>query len=620
MSLRFGDITFDESRRQLRRGDQSVHVSPKAFQLLGILIAETPRAFSKDELQQRLWPDTFVTEGNLASLIAELRSALGDDARKPRYIRTVHGYGYSFAGTILEEPNTPERAEAGGLPSGGSLRRAAVIVPILLLVVVSAIWLFARSRSEAKNITAPRAIRSIAVLPFDTRGISQADSHLGLGLADLIITRLSNVDALTIRPTSSVRSFAGREFDSREAGRKLDVDAVLEGSIRSAGDRVRITAQLIDVKRAKPIWADQFDETRAEMFTIEDRISARVADAILVRLSPDEKTLLAKRYTASPEAYQLYVQGRFHILRMQQGGGPEEPRAAAKLLTAAIEKDPGYALAWMELARAHAWIAIGDWGAGVLSEHYAIAEKAALRARELDPELPEALVPLAQVRMYWHLDYAGAERELQSVLRARPRDPDALSLYGYLLQSLGRVDEEQAIRGRLVEADPLNPRSHWAMANGYLTARRYDLGRKKVEDLLAMNPNHSEAHIGMIRVLLAEGKYEDAISHARKRVAADGRPRNRAFLGVALARAGRKAEARKVRQELQVASGSESAGLLNLAILHVALGENEQALSVLDKAVEDRDWAIRLKTEPLLDPLRNEPRFQSLLRRAGFDS
>jgi DNA-binding winged helix-turn-helix (wHTH) protein/TolB-like protein/Tfp pilus assembly protein PilF len=617
MAVHFDDLTFDESRRQLYRGEQPVHLSPKAFQLLGILIAEKPRAVSKEQLQERLWPETFVTEGNLASLIAELRSALGDDARKPRYIRTVHGFGYSFAADVNEKDEAAKAALPAAMPLRRPIPWAALIITVVLVLSVGAALIFNGSRADPRTTTTDPSIHSIAVLPFDTRGISKVDSHLGLGLADLVITRLSNVEDLTIRPTSAIRSYAGTDFDSRKVGRKLDVDAVLEGSIRTAGNRVRVTVQFLDVDKAKPIWADQFDEMKAEMLTIEDRISARVAEAVLVRLTPDEKTLLAKRYTSNPEAYQLYIQGRYHLLK--GAGGPEDaPRIAANFFTSAIEKDPRYALAWADLAYAHVqttW----DRG-GRASEYYPKAEQAALRARELDPQIYQARVPLALVRMYWHRDYAGAEGDLQSALALRPRDPHALSVYGYLLQSLGREDEALAMRQRLVDVDPLNPTSHWGMANGYLTAGRYDLARDKVEDVLAMDPDHFEGNIGLIRVLLHEQKYDEAIAYGRKLVASSGRGRGRAFLAYALARSGQKTEARKILQEMEAASRSQYVAPFNRVIVHIALGEYDPALSLLEEALEDGEYGIRLKTEPLLDPLRDDPRFHSLLRRAGFSS
>ena len=617
MEIHFDDVTFDEARRQLSRSGQPLHVTPKVFQLLGILIAERPRAVSKDELQQRLWPDTFVADGNLPSLITELRSALGDDARKPRYIRTHHGYGYSFLPETVEAPSGVVAAAQGVVEESPSRpRRWGPVAVALFLLCVSglAVWLFFRSRAQAGPPMPGQRIRSIAVLPFDTRGSTKLDAHLGLGLADLVITRLSNVDELTVRPTSAVRAFADGDLQSRDVARRLKVDAILEGSIRIAGDRVRVTVQFFDVHRDKPIWAEQFDERRAEMFTIEDRLAARVAEAVLVRLTSDERALLAKRYTVNPEAYQLYIQGRYHL---QKGAGAplDAPRIAAAFFNKAIEKDPRYALAWADLARAHLWMARGRAAA---ADNYPKAEQAILRAKELDPHLYEVLVPLAILRMYWNLDYGAAERDLQRALALRPRDSDALAAYGYLLQCLGRVAEAHAVRTRLVEADPLNPTSHWGMANGHLAARRYDLARTKVEAVLAMDPGHYEANVGLIRILLAEGRSVDATEHARKLVAADNRPRSRAFLAYTLAQTGQSAEAREILAQLEKAAGKEFVAPFHLVLIHVALEEFDAAFALLEKAVEEREYAVRLKTEPLLDPLRNDPRFQVLLRRAGF--
>jgi TolB-like protein/DNA-binding winged helix-turn-helix (wHTH) protein/Tfp pilus assembly protein PilF len=621
MSVYFGDVTFDAARRQLRRGGEPVHVSPKAFQLLAMLIAENPRAVSKEEIQDRLWPDVVVSEGNLFSLIAELRSSLGDDAKKPRYIRTVHGFGYSFAGNIGEEV-ADEAPAIAALPQSASevpveIRiRWGVLVAALVLVLGAAAWLVTRSRPQP-NSHAPHAIRSLAVLPFDTHGVNETDAHLGLGLADVIITRLSNVDALTVRPTSAIRNFTGQNFDSREAGRKLHVDGVLEGSIRTDGQRVRVTVQLIDMNKEKPIWAEEFDETKAEMFTIEDQISSRVADAITVRLTPAERNLLAKRYTVSPEAYQLYVLGRYNL---QKGAAAQESAlSASKFFAAAVEKDPNYALAWAGLATGLTWVAVVNMESP--PEYFIKAEEATLRARQIDPQLYEVLYPLQLLRMYWHLDYAGAEREFQRALALRPRDADMLAAYGYLLQCLGRVDDAVAIRRRLFEIEPLSLRSHWTLANGLLTARQYALAKAKVQDVLAMDPHHYEANIGLIRIFLAERKYDDAIRVARKLVATGSSSRRaQAFLGYTLAVAGHKDEAREILQELERESASKYMSPFNLVIIHIALGENDAAITLLEKAIDDRSYAIRVKTEPLLDPLRQDPRFPALLRRAGFVS
>jgi TolB-like protein/DNA-binding winged helix-turn-helix (wHTH) protein/Tfp pilus assembly protein PilF len=633
MSAQFGDVIFDDSRRMLHRAGKAVHVSPKAFQLLGILISKRPSAVSKADLQDELWPGTFVTEGNIPSLVAELRSALGDDARNPRYIRTVHGFGYSFEASVQEisppEPTADpiverQEAEPAGIAETFRPEQTAPrwrswwpAAGIALLVIASGLALLISSRKplEARPNPAQPLIRSIAVLPFVTAATEETDSHLGLGLADLVITRLSNVRELAVSPTSAVRPFASGEIPSRDAGRRLGVDAVLEGSVRTSGDRVRVTVQLLDVEKQKPIWAETFDEPRSHMFAIEDRISTRVADALLLRLSPAERSLLVKHFTDSPEAYQDYVRGRFQLYNGGAAGPADAPERAAAFFKRALERDPVYALAWAGLADAHASIAAS--GRGRASENWATAEAAARRALELEPALIDAQIPLAQMQMFWTLDYPGAERDLRRILAAQPANSAVLLPYGYLLQCLGRFDESLAVRTRALELDPLNPASHWGVANTYLTARNWPLARKKIEELLEMQPTHHQANIGMIRVLIAEQRYAEAVRFARKLNEWDSRPINRAFLGYALARNSERDEALSILQELQRPSKGHISPFI-IAILLAGLGDLEAAFPVLERVVDEREHAIRLNTEPLFDPFRGDPRFQLLLRRAGF--
>ncbi len=633
MAVNFGDVTFDDARRMLHRGGEPLHVSPKAFQLLGILIGRRPTAVSKSDLQDELWPGTFVTEGNLPSLVAELRAALGDDARNPRFIRTVHGFGYSFEASVREispseptaepiiEPQSAEPASGETSHPEQSAARGRAWLPaaaIALLVIVSGAALLMSARRPLEAVPGPGQplIRSLAVLPFVTSPTEGADSHLGLGLTDVVITRLSNVRELTVRPTSAVRPFATGKVASREAGRRLGVDAVLEGSVRTSADRVRVTVQLLDVDEQQPIWAETFDEPRSDMFALEDRISTRVADALLFRLSPDERTLLKKRFTDSPEAYQDYIRGRFQLFHGGAAGPADASQRAAALFERALERDPRYALAWAGLADAHGEIAFS--GSGRASEHWARSEAAARRALELEPGLVEAQIPLAEKRLFWDLDYAGAERDLRRILAAHPKNSEALIVYGYLLQSLSRYDESLAVRTRALAIDPLNPATHWGIVNTHLTARDWGTARNKLEELLEMQPRHNQANIGMIRVLIAEGKPVEAVQLARKLNEWDARPLNRAFLGYALAANGQREEALSILRELQTPSTQRFVPPFSVAVLLVGLGEFDAALSVLEKIVDEPQHAIRLNTEPLFDPLREDPRFQLLLRRAGF--
>lgn len=601
MPVDFGGFTLDESRRQLFKGAEAVHLSPKAFQLLSILVAERPRAVSKKDLQDRLWPDTFVTEGNLSSAVAELRSALGDDRRESRFIRTLYGFGYSFAATIdqKQEHATHDRA-----------RWKIAAFGLAGVIAISAFaWLRTSNHADVQQ-----PIRSIAILPFDASDADRSDQHLGLGLPDLLITRLSNVRHVIVRPTSAVRDYAGRHVDSREAGRKLKVDAVVEGSIRTTADRVRVTVQLLDVRDPKPVWAQSFDSKRSDLFSIEDGISARVADALTTRLTPDEKTLLSKRYTTDPQAYDLYVQGRYQLERAREGEA-DGRRKAIELFEKALAKDPSYALAWAGYAHAN----VGMVARLQIAPEVAFpkAEIAAARALRIDPQLSEAHCAAAAVKMHWRLDFDGAEREFRRALELNPRNTIALDHYGFLLQCLGRFDEAITMRERLVEIDPLSVAAQWSLANAYLTAHQDARGIQQTMLVLAMNPNFSDALNSLTRYYTTRGEYDKAIANAEKNAQTNPSDRSLAFLGWALARAGKRAEANAILQRL---IENEKTFPYCVAFVQIGLDNRDAAFPLLEKGVNDRSYVLRLKTEPIFDPLRSDPRFAALLQRAGFGS
>lgn len=609
MATHFGDFTLDELRRQLLRGKKAIHLSPKALQLLSILIQESPNALSKQALQERLWPNTFVAESNVANIVAELRSALDDERREARYIRTIHGYGYAFAAAISDsETHSTVR-----------LRRRRLTISALAAALTVMLLLVLFHGAKQSQITASQSIRSLAVLPFDTTGADVADQHLSVGLPDVLITRLSNVRQLIVRPTSAIHDYAGHRLDSFDAGRKLQVDAVLEGSVRTTPDRVRVTVRLLNVRTQKAIWGAEFDQKRSDVFAIEDAISEQVADALTMQLSPNEHALLAKRYTADPEAYNLYIEARYRIDQaLREGrisGGFRQP---IDLLEQAVRKDPSYALAWANLAQLYA--SAGGFAGLPPSSAFPIARRDVEKALQLDDELSEAHCASGIIKMYSDLDYAGAEREFQRALQLNPRNPRALMHYRRLVQSLGRYDEAIALCKRAVEIDPLNPGVQDLLAAAYVTARKDDLGIQQCQLILRMDPNFFLEHVLLARIYTLRGEYDKAIAEAREAVRTqNGRGhglQSLAMLGYALGMSGRTSEATEILQRLEK---DQRALPEDLAFVHLALGHRDEVLRLLEKGLDDRTGdSLRLKTEPIFGPLHSDPRFQALLQRAGF--
>lgn len=412
MVYEFGQFRFDAQRRNLSRAGEPVTVQPKALELLAVLLERRGQELEKDALIDLLWPNQAVEESNLTVTMSVLRKALGERAQSPEFILTLPGRGYRFVGDVREvgdEPDTlviqqsrvsivvEEEEDDGKVERLGDSEmgrkehlltpspprfvtpsRLAIATLSLVLLTGGGYWW--RTRQSA--ISAPQsAIKTLAVLPFKTLNPATQENILGVGLTDVMITRLSNVGSLAVRPTNSVLRFTDQ--DPLQAGRDLRVDTVLDGSVQQIGDRVRVTMRLLRVSDGQPLWAYQCDELCNDVFKLQDTISEQVTGKLALQLTGAERQRMTRRYTDNLAAYQAYLRGRYHTLQFT----PEGNRQAIAELNEALRLDPNYALAYAGLA--DAYTGASEW---LLAPREALgqARAAAEKALALDDTLAEA--------------------------------------------------------------------------------------------------------------------------------------------------------------------------------------------------------------------------------------
>src|SRR4030095_1773596 len=382
----FGPFRIDVAERLLRRDGESIPLTPKAFDLLLMLVENKGHLLEKDELMKMLWPNTFVEEANLSNNISQLRKALSMDPVH-QYIETVPRRGYRFIADVTELSPTPEIA-SGGHPDKAHERKESIasisdasrqstvfwfaLAVVALLALGPVIYYF-----WPKKPVTQQPIRTIAVLPFKPLAADSSDESLEMGMADTLITRLSNLRQLIVRPASAVRKYTALDNDELAAGREQRVDAVLEGTIQKASDKIRVTVRLVRVADGALLWADQFDEKFTNLFAVQDSISERVAGALAVRLTGDEREVLTKHYTANTEAYQLYMRGRYFLNKSTEA----DCRRSIDYFQQAIDRDPNYALAYAGLA--DSYVQLGFYGLMPMNESHTRAREAASRALQI---------------------------------------------------------------------------------------------------------------------------------------------------------------------------------------------------------------------------------------------
>lgn len=428
-----------------------------------------------------------------------------------------------------------------------------------------------------------------------------------MGMADSLIAKLGG-EQIVVRPLGSVRRFAGLEQDSLAAGRELETDAVLDGTIQTEGERVRVSARLIRTSDGTQLWSGQFDEKFTGIFALQDSIAERAAAALKTRL---EKR--PKGETANLEAYQNYLKGRFHFLKITR---PETEKAVS-YFEQAIKIDPNYALAYAGLADAYRGLAI----AGELSpaEYLPKAKAAAQKAVELDGTLSDSHGVLGFIVFWLDWDWQECERHYRRALELNPNNPEVLIYYANLYSNLGRHEEALTMAKRARELDPLNLRTNALEAQFMIHAGQNDEALERLQKTLDLDQNHWLANIFTVSVYIEKGMYAEAIEHGRRAGGIYDSTRANAFLGYALARSGREQEARTELEKLLKLEKETYVSYYNVAMIYNGLGDREETLRWLERGYQQRDpRMIFLKAEPKWNNLRNEPRFIDLLRRMNF--
>ena len=611
MQVSFGDFVLDSDSRELRRGPGPVRLSPKALQLLQILVTERPKALSKADLQDRLWPDTFVVEKNLANLISEIREALGEDPQDPRFIRTVPRYGYAFRDLAAEinESRTEVR------PAAWRWRRTALALGAAGLV--TAVGYAAWSLLVTPPTTNDRRIM-LAVLPFQNLTGDPEQQYLCDGLTEELIAHLGGADPSRLGVTARTSAMHYRNTTKRadEIARELGVAYLLETSLRRVGNRVRVTAQLIEAQTQGHVWAEQYERDALDLLALQREVASAVARHTLSSLgvSVGKGDPSGARHSNTAGAYEHYLRGRYHWAKDTSDG----LQKARDDFQKAIDLDPWYARAYSGLAETYALL--GSYGIMPIGESHPLGRGAALRALELDESLAEAHRSLAAIIGDHYWDWGEVERHYTRAIALDPNDVTTLRFYSFYLAAMGRPLEALPIAQQACRLDPVSPNARLNLGVVLRLARRPDEAARQFEETLELDPNFSLAQALLGLAYLSKGMPGRAVASLQKaRDLSGARPDIVAFQGYVLARAGDRDEALKALEDLRRVTHPRQPSPFLVALVYVGLEDRDRAFEWLEKAIEARSWqAPMLKASPLFDNIRSDPRFPALLNRIGL--
>jgi len=561
-TVRFDVYELNMRAAELRKQGALVKLQEQPFQILEILLERPGQVVTREELRQKIWPsDTFVDfDHGINNAIKRLRVALSDSAEKPRYIETVANRGYRFIGTL--------------------------------------------AASQVR-------IESLAVLPLDNLSDDPEQEYFAEGMTEALITSLAKIGALRVTSRTSVMQYKGAHRPLREIAEELRVDGIIEGTVLRSGDRVRISAQLLDAKTDTHLWAESYDRDLRDILALHSEVAQAIAREVQVKLTPHDHAHFARVQSVDPQAYEAYLKGRYYWYRR-----PAEIGKATQHFEQAIAKDPDYAAAYSGLA--DCLTALSAYGLVPAGQGSVKARQLAQRAVEMDPGLAEAHSALAYATIY-NYDFTTAMKEFERAIELNPRYASTHQQYGFYLALMGHYEEAYTEVHRALRLDPLSSSVNAFVGWVYLYGRRYDQAIEQFHKTLGLDPDSGVAHAGLGWSYSLKSLHEPAIASLRK--ACEFWPGSSpiGLLGEAYAAAGRRDEAPKVLEQLQELSKQRYVTPYVVGRIYATLGQMDEAFGWLETAYQQRaEWMVLLKVDPCLDDLRSDPRFQDLMRRMNF--
>lgn len=589
-AYKFGHFSLDLVVRQLLYMGKPLSLPTRTFDILKILVENRGKVVTNEELMIQVWPDRFVEVNNLTVRMSALRKALGE-SRNRRFIETVPRYGYRFAERVSEVFG--ESRGVGGAPD------------------------------------------SVAVLPLVNENDQQKLNYLCDGITENLIISLSHIANLRVMARNTVFRYKDKKVDARRAGREMGVMAVLTGKVSQSTASLVVEIEMIDVEDGAYLWGAKFKRQMTDLLALQEDIAKEISENLRIKLSNLEESRIGKRHTNNQQAYHLYMKGRYFWNKRSVKG----VKRAVEYFRAAIRHDPRYALAYAGIA--DAYIVLSSYGLRPARETMPKAKAAALKALDMDDRLAEAHVSMGNIKSSYELDWRAAEKEFNLAVGLNPYYTYARQYYANFLAKVGRLDDALAEISEAQEIDPLSLSVKLTMGKIYHFARRHDEAVSMAREILEIEPNFGPAN-GLIGIAyLAMGRYPDAVREFKamirfstgdykvgqaeqgeskeRRALPDSDPEALALLGYAYAAAGRVERAHEVLGELVELSKMRYVQPHAIALLHIALGDNDKAFEWLEKAFIDKSSTLTfIKVGPFFDNLRADPRYAQLVRRLGL--
>jgi DNA-binding winged helix-turn-helix (wHTH) protein/TolB-like protein len=608
MQYEFGDFALDVGQQCLVRRDtgQATLLTTKVFETLLYFVEHAGETLDKDVLLSSIWPGVIVEENSLTQNVSTLRQMLGETRGENRYIATVARRGYRFVAKVTRR-DAANVAAPPAAPAAASRRSRLPLVAgaAVLIAVIAAITLLATATKPRE--AAPLPARTLAILPFKPLLPAERNESLELGMAESLISHLSQPGRQTVSPLSSVRRYGALDQDPIAAGRELGVDTVLDGSLQRSGNRLRVAARLLRVADGQQLWAQSFDQDFTTIFDVQDTIAARVAQAISVG-GVGSNTTRGTPYTQDSEAYALYASGQFAWARQT------EPSLlhAIDFFEQAIARDPNYALAYASLADTYALL--GIFGMRAPREVFPKARTAVDKALSIDPDLAAAHSALGHIQMMYEHDWDGAAREYERALQLDPSLALAYHRRGLLYAIQGDIEHALQANERAQQLEPLWLAPKGAAGNFLYMARRYDESIQLCEKILALDDGADNARSFLIRNLLVKGDYQRALAEYDRRPLQ--MPGSNAHRAQALALSGQRAAALAELDRVLKRSKERYVPAYDIALIYAALADTENTFLWLGRAVEDRSTLmVFLARDPMFDAFHSDPRWNALVQR-----